>query len=49
VMVNPRFHGKAVTGSYNHYSLLRLNEELLGNKLLGHAAGAPDLRGKLGL
>jgi phosphatidylinositol-3-phosphatase len=48
-LINPRLHGQSISGSYNHYSLLRLNEELMGNHPVGHAADAADLRPKLGL
>lgn len=49
VFINPALHSKVLTGSYNHYSLLRLNEELLGNRLIGHSADAHDMRSELGL
>ena len=48
-LVNPRFSGLTLTGAYNHYSTLRLSEELLGLPLLGNAATANDMEGELGL
>ncbi len=49
VLVNPQIAAKKVTLSTTHYSLLRLNEELLGYPLLGKAASAPDMRSAFGL
>jgi hypothetical protein len=49
VLVNPRFSGVTLTGAYNHYSALRLSEELLGLPLLGGAATANDMKAELGL
>lgn len=48
-LVNPRFSGRTLTGAYNHYSTLRLSEELLGLPLLGSAATANDMKAELGL
>jgi hypothetical protein len=47
VLVNPRFAGITLTGAYNHYSTLRLSEELL--PLLGAAATANGMMAELGL
>lgn len=47
--VNPSLHSVTVSGNCNHYSMLRLNEELLSEPLLGAAKTAPDIRAKLGL
>jgi phosphatidylinositol-3-phosphatase len=41
--------GTVATGSYTHYSLLRLTEELLGLPLLGQAASAADPGSAFGL
>lgn len=49
VFVNPRLSHRHLTLSATHYSLLRLNEELLGFPLLGSARTASDLRPALGL
>jgi hypothetical protein len=49
VLVNPRFAGITLTGAYNHYSTLRLSEELLHLPLLGAAATANDMMAELGL
>ncbi len=49
VLVNPRFAGITLNGAYNHYSTLRLTEELLGLPLLGNAATANDMKAELGL
>ncbi len=49
VLVNPRFSGITLNGAYNHYSTLRLTEELLGLPLLGNAATANDMKAELGL
>jgi phospholipase C len=49
VFVNPQVLAKKITLSATHYSLLRLNEELLGFPLLGGASSATDLRPALGL
>jgi hypothetical protein len=48
VLVNPRFAGITLTGAYNHYSTLRLSEELLHLPLLGAAATANDMMAELG-
>jgi hypothetical protein len=40
---------KVLTGAYTHYSLLRLNEELLNLPILGNAQTATDMRAELGL
>jgi hypothetical protein len=40
---------KVLTGAYTHYSLLRLNEEILGLPILGNAQTANDMRTELGL
>lgn len=42
-------HALVVQGSYTHYSLVRLCDELLGVNLLRNAAGAADLRAPLHL
>jgi hypothetical protein len=49
VLVNPCFAGITLTGAYNHYSTLRLSEELLQLPLLGAAATANDMMAELGL
>jgi hypothetical protein len=49
VLVNPRLAGITLTGAYNHYSALRLREELPHHPLLGAAATANDMMAKLGL
>lgn len=49
VLVNPQLSKVSLTAKYTHYSLLRLNEELLGLPLLGKAASAADMRSSLGL
>jgi hypothetical protein len=49
VLVNPRFSGLTLTGAYNHYSTLRLSEELLNLPLLGAAGTATDMKAELGL
>ena len=49
VLVNPQLSKLALTGKYTHYSMLRLNEELLGLPLLGSAQTAADMRPALGL
>jgi hypothetical protein len=49
VLVNPRFSGLTLTSAYNHYSTLRLSEELLNLPLLGAAATAADMKAELGL
>jgi hypothetical protein len=42
--------GTRATGAFDHYSLLRTTEELLGLRpLLGKAAGAPSMRAAFGL
>ena len=48
-LVNPALSHVTLTGNYNHYSLPRLNEELLGYPLLGAASTANDMRPELGL
>lgn len=47
--LNPALKGKTFTGKFSHYSMLRLNEELLGYPLLAAASSAPDMRAALGL
>ena len=49
VLVNPRFAGITLTGAYNHYSTLRLSEELLHLPLLAAAATVNDMMAELGL
>lgn len=49
VFINPALSKKTITTVSNHYSLLRLNEELLGLPLLAGAKNAPDIRPALGL
>jgi hypothetical protein len=49
VLVNPRFSGITLTGAYDHYSTLRLSEELLHLPLLGAAATPNDMMAELGL
>jgi hypothetical protein len=49
VLCQPSLKKLAIGGSANHYSLLRLDEELLGDPLLGSAQTARDLRPALGL
>ena len=50
VFVNPQLHHIVVKGRYNHYSLLRMNENLLGYPYLGRAATDPGgMKGELGL
>jgi hypothetical protein len=41
--------GTEATGYYDHYSLLRTAEELLGLQTLGNASAAPSLRSAFGL
>jgi acid phosphatase len=49
-LINPRLAGKGpIVGTYNHYSLLKLNEDLLGLPELGNAATATDLNTELAL
>lgn len=49
-LINPRLAGRGpVGGTFNHYGLLRMNEELLGFPLLGNAQTANDPKVALGL
>lgn len=47
-LINPALGTKTITTGVNHYSLLRVNEELLGLPLLGKAQTAVDFRSQLG-
>lgn len=49
VLVNPQLSKVVISSKYSHYSLLRLNEEILGVSPLGHASSAADMRAALGL
>jgi hypothetical protein len=50
IVVSPRTRkGTRSATAFNHYSLLRTTEELLGLPPLGAASGAPSMRGAFGL
>jgi phosphatidylinositol-3-phosphatase len=49
VVIDPRLHGKTVSGSFNHYSLTRWLDDNAGVSRLRNAASAPDLRAAFGL
>jgi phosphatidylinositol-3-phosphatase len=48
IVISPFTHGVKDGTSYTHYSLLRTTEQLLGLRLLGHAASAHSMAGKFG-
>lgn len=48
-ILNPAVQHRTFSGKFSHYSLLRLNESLLGYSFLGNAANAPDMRSAVGL
>jgi hypothetical protein len=49
LVISPYTHAVKDGTSYNHYSLLRTTEELLGLPLLANAASANSMVGKFGL
>jgi phosphatidylinositol-3-phosphatase len=49
VVVNARESHRVVSGSFNHYSLCRLYDDVLGVAPLNRAAGAPGLAAAFGL
>ena len=49
IVIDPRLHGKTVTGSYNHYSLTKWLDDNAGVPELNNAASAPDLQAAFGL
>jgi hypothetical protein len=49
VFINPALSHVVVSQAATHYSMLKLNEDLLGVPELGGAATAPDIRPALGL
>lgn len=49
VAIHPNLSGKVVTGAFNHYSLLRWQEDMVGASYLHNAATAADLRAAFGL
>ncbi len=49
VAIDPRLHGKSVSGTFNHYSVTRWFDSNIGATKLRNAATAADLRAAFGL
>jgi len=49
IAIDPRLHGKTVSGAYNHYSLTKWLEDNAGVAEQNNAASAPDLKAAFGL
>lgn len=49
IVIDPRLHGKTVSGAYNHYSLTKWLDDNAGVAELNNAASAPDLQAAFGL